>query len=191
MATLLFVSVQTGSKGPIISLAIALLIWAIQRGLKGRLIALAFPVIGLLAIYGNNKIFERLIAINQDQSTLDRIVLIQDSLKQIFSSPWIGSASVELITGYYPHNILLEAMMSFGLPLTALLIAILVRGFVVSCRLFRTNYDLIALLYIQALVISQISGALFSDSMLWVCLILLLNSKLRVKPELKPRSIIG
>ena len=191
IACLLFVSVQTGSKGPILSLAIALLIWAIQRRLSGRLMAVVFAAICLFAMYGNNPLFERLIAMNYDPSTLERIVLIQDSLQQIYSSPWIGSASVELITGYYPHNILLEAMMSFGLPLTAVFIAILVRGLVVSCGLFHTNYDLIALLYIQALVTSQLSSALFADSMLWVCLILILNSKLVVTLESNPRSIIG
>lgn len=183
MACLLFVSVQTGSKGPILSLVIALLIWAMQRGLSSRLLAVAFPAISLLVMYGNNPLFERLTAINVDPSTLDRIVLIQDSLQQILSSPWIGSASVELITSFYPHNILLDSMMYFGLPLTAVFIAILMRGLVVSYRLFHTNYELIALLYIQALVISQVSGTLFADSMLWVCLIIILSSKLRVSQK--------
>jgi len=135
MACLLFVLAQTGSKGPMLSLTIALLMWAAQRGMAVILIAVVFPVIALLVIYVSNPMFERLIAINEDPSTLDRIVLIQDSLQQIVSSPWFGSASVELNSGYYPHNVVLEAAMSFGLPLTAILITVLFRGLVVSWRL--------------------------------------------------------
>jgi len=175
MAGLLFVLAQTGSKGPMLSLTIALLMWAAQRGMAGILIAVVFPVIALLVIYASNPLFERLMAINEDPSTLDRIVLIQDSIQQIVSFPWFGSASVELNSGYYPHNVVLEAAMSFGLPLTAVLVAILMRGLFVSWRLLNTQYDLIALLFIQALVISQVSGALFADSMLWICLIIIFN----------------
>ena len=135
MAGLLFVLVQTGSKGPMLSLAIALLMWASQRGIGGRLIALAVPAIALLMIYSSSPLSERLAAINVDPSTVDRVILIQDSIQQIVSSPWFGSASIELNSGYYPHNVVLEAAMSFGLPLTAVLVAVLVRGLVVSWRL--------------------------------------------------------
>ena len=175
MAGLLFVLVQTGSKGPMLSLIIALLMWASQRGMGGRLIALAVPAVALFMIYSSSPLFERLAAINEDPSTLDRVILIRDSIQQIVSSPWLGSASIELNSGYYPHNVVLEAAMSFGLPLTAVLVAVLMRGLVVSWRLLNTKYDLVALLFVQALVISQVSGALFADSMLWVCLILILN----------------
>lgn len=177
MVGLIFVVVQTGSKGPVLSLAIALLMWSVRRGIAGRIIVLAASVVTVFVLYGNNPFFERLMSINEDPSTFDRIVLIQDSLQQILSSPWFGSASVELNTGYYPHNILLEAAMSFGLPLTTVLVVVLARGLIISWRLLDKTYDLIPLLYIQALVISQVSGALFADSMLWVCLIVLFGSK--------------
>lgn len=177
MGGLVFVVMQTGSKGPVLSLIIALLLWSIRRGIAGRLIVLIALLTTLLVLYGDNPLFERLLSINEDPSTSDRIVLIQDSWQQILSSPWVGSASVELNTGYYPHNILLEAAMSFGLPLTVILVIVLLRGLIISWRLLNKNYDLIALLYIQALVISQVSGALFADSILWVCLIILLCAK--------------
>lgn len=177
MGGLIVVVVQTGSKGPLLSLAIALSIWSVRRGIAGRSIVLVASLTTLLVLYGDNPLFERLLSINEDPSTSDRIVLIQDSWQQILSSPWVGSASVELNAGYYPHNILLEAAMSFGLPLTVILVIVLLRGLIISWRLLNKNCDLIALLYIQALVISIISGALFTDSMLWVCLIMLFGTK--------------
>lgn len=189
MGGLVFVVVQTGSKGPIISLAIALLMWSIRRRIAIRLIVLIALLTTLLVLYDNNPLFKRLMFINEDLSTFDRMILIQDSWQQILSSPWIGSASVELNTGYYPHNIFLEAAMSFGLPLTMILVIVILRGLIISWRLLNKDFDLIALLYIQALVISQVSGALFADSMLWICLIILLSTKwsvVKIKNQLEP-----
>lgn len=197
MAGMLLVMVQTGSKGPVAALAVALLLWSARRGRGGRLIALAIPVIVTLALYGDSPIADRMMAVNEDPSTHERIVLIQDSLQQIASSPWFGSASVELNTGYYPHNILLEAAMSFGIPLTTILVAVLVRGWIVSWRLLNTDGDLVALLFIQALVISQLSGALFADSLMWFCLmaVIALDSGVRRvrrrKMQRPPRTSSG
>jgi hypothetical protein len=65
--------------------------------------------------------------------------------------------------------------LSFGLPLTAVLAVLLFYGLFKSFRLLKTENDLAPLLFLQALVISQISGALFADSMLWICLVWILG----------------
>lgn len=176
MVGLLFVLAQTGSKGPLLSLAIPLLMWAFRRG---HLTAVIISTLALLVAFGNSPLFERLLITGEDPSTRDRITLIHNSFQQIVSSPWIGSASVELNTGYYPHNILLEAAMSFGLPFAVLFLAFLVRTFIISWRMLDTNYSLIALLFIQSLVASQLSGSLFADSTLWICLVGIQSIKTR------------
>jgi O-antigen ligase len=137
----------------------------------------------LLLVYGDSPFFQRLLAIDDDPSTTERIGLIQDSLQQIAASPWLGSASVELKSGAYPHNIFLEGALSFGLPLTAVLAILLSHGLFKSLKLLKTENDLVSLLFLQSLVISQISGALFADSMLWICLVLILG--LDIKNEEK------
>ncbi len=175
MMALIIVVIQTGSKGPVIALAIVLFIWASQRALIAPMIGLAVLAAILLLVYVDSPFFQRLIAIDDDPSTTERIVLIQDSLQQIAASPWLGSASVELKSGAYPHNIFLEGALSFGLPLTAVLAILLCHGFFKSLKLLKTENDLVSLLFLQSLVISQISGALFADSMLWICLVLILG----------------
>ncbi len=175
MMALVMVIIQTGSKGPVIGLVIILLIWAKQRALIAPLIGLGVLATMAILVYVDNPFAQRLMAIEDDPSTIDRITLIQDSIRQIANSPWIGSASVELISGSYPHNIFLEGALAFGLPLTIMLALLLFYGFSKSLRLLKTENDLIPLLFLQAIVISQISGALFADSMLWACLILILG----------------
>jgi hypothetical protein len=182
MMALIIVVIQTGSKGPVIALAIILLIWASQRALIVPMIGLAVLAV-IFLVYGDSPFFQRLMAIDDDPSTTERIVLIQDSLQQIAASPWLGSASVELKSGAYPHNIFLEGALSFGLPLTAVLAILLYHGFFKSLKLLKTENDLVSLLFLQSLVISQISGALFADSMLWICLVLILG--LEIKNEEK------
>ena len=183
MIALIIVIMQTGSKGPVMALAIILFIWAGQRAFVAPMIGLAGLVIILLFAYGDSPFFHRLMVIDDDPSTTERIALIQDSLQQIATSPWIGSASVELISGSYPHNIFLEGALSFGVPLTAVFVILLTHGFIKSLKLLKTENDLVSLLFLQSLVISQISGALFADSMLWICLVLILA--LEIKNEEK------
>jgi len=183
MMALIIVIIQTGSKGPVIALAIILFIWASQRALITPMIVLAGIAVILLFAYGDSPFFHRLMAIEDDPSTTERIALIQDSLQQIATSPWIGSASVELKSGSYPHNIFLEGALSFGLPLTAVLAILLSHGFIKSLKLLRTENDLVSLLFLQSLVISQISGALFADIMLWICLVLILGLEMKNEEE--------
>ena len=175
MMALIVVIIQTGSKGPVIALPIILFIWANQRGLIVPIIGLAVPVVISLLVYGDSTFVQRLMAIEDDPSTIERIGFIQDSLQQIAASPWIGSASVELKSGAYPHNIFLEGALSFGLPLTVVLATLLFYGLFKSFRILKTDNDLVALFFLQALIISQISGALFADSMLWISLVLILG----------------
>jgi hypothetical protein len=175
MMALVLVIIQTGSKGPVIALLIILFIWASQRGLIVIMIGLILSAVISLWVYGDSTFVQRLMAIDDDPSTIERIRFIQDSLQQIATSPWIGSASVELKSGTYPHNIFLESALSFGLPLTTVLLTLLFYGFVKSYRLLKTENDLVSLLFFQSLIISQISGALFADSLLWICLVLILG----------------
>lgn len=175
MMMLLIIIIQTGSKGPVIALVSILLIWASQRVLIVPMIGLVVSATIAIFVYGDSPFAQRMMAVEDDPSTTERIAFIQDSLQQIATAPWIGSASVELKSGSYPHNIFIEGALSFGLPLTAVLAVLLFYGLFKSFRLLKTENDLAALLFLQALIISQISGALFADSMLWICLVWILG----------------
>jgi O-antigen ligase len=175
MVVLLAVLTLTGSKGPALAFLIGTALWSMRRGMFTRLMAVGVPLLGLMLVSGNNPLADRIAASDEDLSTLDRLVLLRDSLQQVIDQPWIGSAFVELKSGYYPHNIVLEAAMSFGVPLMLLLIAILVRGLMASWQLLKTESDLAALLYLQGIMSSAIAGAMFGATLTWVSLSLVLG----------------
>ena len=183
MLALIVIVVETGSKGPVVALLITLLIWMRQRGLNTLLIGVTIPVVIAVSVYFDNPLSQRLSTVDNDISTIDRIAFVNDSIQQIANSPWIGSASVELKSGSHPHNIFLESGLSFGLPLTVVLAVLLGYGLFKSFSMLKYEHYLVPLLFIQALVISQISGALFADSMLWICLVLILGSKVYKNEE--------
>jgi hypothetical protein len=187
MIVLIVVLVQAGSKGPLLSLVVALALWCWKRGFSSRFVLVVAPIVVAFLLYGGNPLAERVLASEDAESSLERLVLIENSVDQILGSPWIGSASVELKSGYYPHNILIESPMSLGFPLTFVLLALLARGVVASLRLLNTDYDLVALLFIQTQVASLTSGALFASFMMWACLVILLALDKRSKQNVKSR----
>jgi O-Antigen ligase len=185
IAVLIVVLVLSGSKGPLLSLVVALATWCWKRGFSRRFILVVVPVIAAFLLYGGNPLAERVLESEDAASSLERLVLIEDSIEQILNSPWIGSASVELKSGYYPHNILVEGPMSLGFPLTFMLLVLLARGLVASLRLLSTDYDLVALLFIQTQVAALTSGALFASFMMWACLVILLALDSSTKRSVK------
>ncbi len=144
---LIVVIIQTGSKSPVIALPIILFIWANQRGLIVPMIGLTVPVVISLLVYSDSTFVQRLMATEDDPSTIERIGFIQDSLQHIAASPWIGSASAELKSGAYPHNIFLEGALPFGLPLTVILATLLFYGLFKSFKILKTDNDLVALFF--------------------------------------------
>jgi hypothetical protein len=166
----------TGSKGPALALGVCLLVWSVRRiGSRWPLVSLGLPAAAILAFSSENPLAERVGASSEDLSTLDRVVLAQNSIAQIADAPWFGSSFVELESGYYPHNIVLEGGLAFGIPLTLVLIALLLHGLRRAWfTLGSTQQDLLGLLYVQSLVEAMLTGAMFAATPLWVSLALLL-----------------
>ena len=176
IAMMLVVLVETGSKGPALSLMLGLTLWSLRRGAFIRLMLVAVPLAAVAILSGSNPLAERIAATDEDLSTLDRLFLIQDSLQQIVDYPWIGSAFVELKSGFYAHNILLEAAMSLGLPMTFVLVLVLLRGLAASWSLLSTEYDLIGLLFVQGISTSILAGSMFGATVMWVSLTMALGA---------------
>jgi hypothetical protein len=172
----LLVLMQTGSKSPVLALALPLLIWAFRLQAWG-LLTLGVAATGILgALASSSPLASRIGGILEDPSTLDRVSMIKESLSQIFYHPWLGSSFVEQNSGYYPHTILLEAPMAFGLPLSFLVGLLLAFGTLLAWRSLNSCRDLFGLLFLQGLVASLISGSMFAAIGLWIPLALLLGT---------------
>ena len=189
--------VATGSKGPALALAICWVVWSLRRvSARWPLILLALPVASFVLIGSESALLERVAASAEDLSTLDRLVLIENSLAQIAESPIFGSAFVELESGVYPHNILLEAAMALGIPIALAFAGLLIFGVSRAWQaLDSPDTELLGLLYLQSIVEGAVSGAMFGAALMWITLALLLRPSAYVvsrvpKSKSKSKSIL-
>ncbi len=165
--------VQTGSKGPMLALAICVGLWSIRRGYLLRYTILMAPFFILLLSSDTNVLAQRVERADVDLSTLDRVTLIGDTLNQISESPVIGSAFVERHSGFYPHNVFLEAPMAVGIPMGIVFASLIWVAALRAWRTLRGDADLLGLLFFQAVLSAAVSGALFGAIDLWTILVLL------------------
>jgi O-antigen ligase len=165
----------TGSKGPVLQLLVCAVLWSFRLKIIWRFgaLLLALPLIVWFTLATESPLATRLADASDDSSTLDRIVIINDSFNQIADSPLIGSAFVELNSGYYPHNVLIEAALAFGVPIALLFAGIILAGIYRALKSIRTEYCLLGLLFFQGLLDAVLAGSLWGMSELWVILALL------------------
>ena len=187
---LLVCLVLTGSKGPVLQLLVCAGIWAMRRGHLWRLGFLGLPVLMWLALSTENPLANRLSDSGDDSSTFERVEMINDSLAQIQDSPLIGSAFVELNSGYYPHNVFVEAGLAFGVPIALVFLGMMSIGAFRAWKTLNTNFDLLGLLFFQGLLDAAIAGSLYGMTQLWVILAMLPAAAALVtrrRPQLLPR----
>ncbi len=170
---LLWCLLLTGSKGPGLQLLICVGLWALRRGHVWRVSLLALPMLVWLAVATENPLVERLAESGEDSSTTDRVVMISDSINQIAGSPLIGSAFVELNSGFYPHNVFIEAGLAFGVPIALVFAGMILVGSYRAWKTLRTEYDLLGLLFFQGLVDATFAGSLYGMTQLWIMLAML------------------
>jgi O-antigen ligase len=172
--------VMTGSKGPALALIVCAAVWAASRGAFGRFLLLGLPVLGFVAFAPASPLAARLAGLGEDVSTLDRLLILRDSIEQGLDSPLYGSAFVELNSGLYPHNLFLDAILAFGFPL-AIVFAVLVGiATIRALRCLRNGQELLGLLFFQSLIGGMLSGAIFAATGFWCLLALLLGPEFGV-----------
>lgn len=173
--------IEAGSKGPAVALGVCLLAWSLRRVSKRwpiLLVCTALAAMAMAGASGENPLVMRLSATSEDESTFIRLLLWKNTITQIAGSPLLGSAFVELESGFYPHNVILESALAMGLPLTTVFTGLLL---LVCWRawnaLASAREDLLGLLFIQALLGAMVSGSLYGATMLWVTLALLIRCR--------------
>ena len=168
--------ILTGSKGPALALVLCMGIWGFRTRQLWKLLLLSIPVLVFVVASEGSPLAARLSGSADDESTLDRIVLLNDSFTQIEGSPIIGSAFVELKSGFYPHNVFVEAALAMGIPGALLFMALMTFGAWKAWRSLGTDEALLGLLFFAGLFAATISGALFGAITLWIPIAMLSGS---------------
>jgi O-antigen ligase len=88
---------------------------------------------------------------------------------------------VERNSGYYPHNVFLEAPMAMGIPMAIVFTTLIGFAVVKAWRALGSNADLLGLLFFQALLTATVAGALFGAIDLWIILVLLPSGGARTR----------
>jgi O-antigen ligase len=104
----------------------------------------------------------------EDSGSILRLEMMRDATTQYLDNPILGSATVEVRSRTYPHNILVEAFMAtgtFGGLLTLCLIAVSLRASWVLVRSAACGW--VALVFVQYLIADLLSGSLFLAERLW------------------------
>jgi O-antigen ligase len=178
------------SKGPILALFVIIGLAMLfrgrmdrsGRGLFTRLFFLVFAVslgLGLLLLldtYTPIQVVSRFQNAGSDASTSTRLDLIEGALAQFEESPWVGSSFVEYSSRFYPHNVIVEAMMTNGV-LGLMAITTMLFGCCYSVGRILWNFPRerwIALLFVQYFIDSMFSGSLYFDATTWATTLMVL-----------------
>ncbi|QQS55460.1 MAG: O-antigen ligase family protein [Candidatus Competibacteraceae bacterium] len=169
------------SRGAMISGILTLIIYIlITKGSRRiSMLVILGGAVTLIALFANPIYLESAMdALNRidthdDLSTKGRILSFEGAWEQFLENPLIGRYAIELQTGVYSHNILLDSLMSVGLigsiPF-ALHIGLALRATIGIIRNHTDSFAhvFIALLFIRDFIGSQFSGSLWGSSGFWI-----------------------
>lgn len=167
------------SRGPLVSLGACLFTLALSRFNRKRtaaiLIISGFGVAVLFAtqyelIYEGILRRFSMVSTGQDQATELRLIAINGAWDQFLTSPLMGDGIEERNTGFYPHNVILEALMTTGLIGAIPFVLLLTKATHASWTIMRKHEEFIwlALIQVQYLIAAQLSGAIYQATSLWV-----------------------
>lgn len=169
LAVVIAAMTLTGSRGPIVALAIAAAYSLVNLSPKRRVqfaIAGVYLFAMLVLIQVGYDIIPDMRALSFG-STNGREFLYQYAADQIYLNPYgIGVGNFQFRQFSYPHNIILEFLTEWGWVLGGAVIALIVAG---GVRLFRApeEYNILKLVFIVEIVNAQFSGDITTPRMLY------------------------
>ena len=175
------VTALANSRGPVVALFVALIVFLSAGARWSRLVSFVIGAslvvavssfAGLSILNIDDGLWARFAAIGDadDASSFGRVLAYQGALSQFLGSPVFGDGLEEKITGFYPHNILLEAFMTTGLiggmPFLILLVVAIRRAWVLTAS--RSEHLWLGLLLIQYTTGAMFSGSIYTAGAFWV-----------------------
>lgn len=179
----LYLVFAAGSRGPVMSLTLALMVMILS--LRGRA-RLKFVTLGSLMLLGatfylfnseiaeQTRILERTMSLvsdfESDGANTARRDLFQTSLQQIGEHPLLGSSIENSVFRWSPHNIILEFALATGLLVGTFFVVLLILLTLKTARILRARHPIggLALIFIASVVGAQFSGNVYQNSALWV-----------------------
>lgn len=164
------------SKGPIVALAVCILVLGVFNARFRWLLFVMLPVAAALFFleYDSN-LGQRFTGIEKDLSTINRWELLTNAITQFEDHPILGNAFVETEMQTYPHNPLVEAAMATGVFGLCLYGFILCNSAFRLLELFlRKGRTLFALVALQYMVGEHLSGSLYASSDLWLSIAIII-----------------
>lgn len=178
---LLVVVSLSRSRGMLISTAITLLFYVlVVKGTRriwtiAGLATAAVMVLTFLSPEYQSIVVKALSRINVDSdlSTAGRAAAFQGAWDQFLENPFFGRYVVERLTGFYPHNIYIEALMSVGLVGAVPFTIHVVMAFRSAIGLIRNSEGsfagvFVSLLFVRDAVGAAASGGIWSVSGFWI-----------------------
>lgn len=174
---------SSSSRGPVLSLLLVI-IFIMITGMRKRnlLYAVAILVVLCLAVLFGSMSYDSVLLDRLNNSFFTdsiRMNLMQSGINVFFQNPIFG-AGIEPLASY-PHNVILESFMVFGVLSGALLIFLLVYSVCVACLVAQRGamQSWIALLFVQYASATMVSGSLYSSSLLWILMAALVAQRER------------
>jgi hypothetical protein len=178
--------VMTGSKGPFVALMLTI---AFTELIKSTGVVSIAKYIFIFCISGgflyfavsnltSFLLFDRLSSVNSDTelSTVSRIMSIQEGLQIFIENPLIGKHAI-LSTGGYPHNILVELVMAFGVFGIAFAVGVVanIRKSIQNFLVLERKLLWVPVFTLYFFIMHNFSGSIWTASKLFVIYALLLK----------------
>jgi hypothetical protein len=178
IATGLAALIQSASRGPLISLLAAVLFYMVMKRRWLWIAVLGVGCVVYIATQPMGDILQQLRFgdIGQDRSALHRVFLQQSAITEFVGHPILGSFYTEIYSGEYPHNLIVESAMSLGVVGLVLFVSLMVTGVYFAARSVRSGLILAPLLFVQALIECQFSGALWESFEIWIPFMVILRA---------------
>ncbi|TVP72882.1 MAG: O-antigen ligase domain-containing protein [Rhodobacteraceae bacterium] len=182
------VVIASGSRGPLIALLVAGT-WLYLHNWRMILLGLSFLTVAALFWDTSSTLAYRItrLAMGEDASALGRAGLLRQAMEDFFSSPIYG-AQFSVFVDRYPHNLFVEAAMATGVIGLGLLIWFMVL-YVKSLRHIGRTFPLLSALSIQGFVFTQLSGAIYINTVFFPAALLIIMLSARSHAENRKASL--
>ena len=186
-------TIASGSRGPALALAIALIVGTLassyRRGGLAKALLVGMVTLVLMSAATVAVLQSSLAATlpfisriadaasgRGDQSTSDRNELMTGALQEFEEAPLTGASFVERKIRFYPHNVVVETAMTTGFLGLALLTLIFATSVLACLSLLSSPHAWLGLVYLQYFVSAMVSGSLYFDGTFWAVTLALLGA---------------
>ena len=178
---LLWIFVYAQSRGAYLAAAGSVVIYLIliRKNRRGTLVVLgSLSAVAVAAYFGReylDVIWDRLgdIDIVGDRSSYLHYVAYNSALEAFYANPVFGSSIIENVTGYYPHNIFVESLMSVGVVGSVPFLLHLILATRAAIGIIRGQGStavavFVSLVFFQTSIAGGFSGSIWGNTVFWI-----------------------